>query len=1404
MTDSNQARKANYKAQLLGKDGQPIRVLNFAGGGFDTVMQLGVSHALLVIQGRAPDAVVGVSAGAIQAAALAEIFQADDSVEHLKASNEKERYKQILEARVTKFREFVNACYRAPEKLLDAALPDAYQVDSRDPLQPLKLPRFARIERDSRQHDLIARSGLVHLYNDILNLDISVGTMARLVRRILGLRAANEIPSKLARWMVQSVEILRIWLLIGTDLRKLVPIVTMAIKPFFLKSTRARATTAGNLIFRFSPLQKALKTIRDSVFLFVLIALWVSFSMTILSIPYWPAKALVNSFPALSSYENLIVIIAFLSPTLVGLTHSLSQHDRETRWATAKDTIKALIVFVWLLVKWIAVYTLVFVLAVLVTWPLFQFLSSGRIGEIFILFGMLPIFIFSAVFILTTVLATIYANSQIFQRKEGVQSRRSFKTWYGFRFLSAYDLGKSIIHPHGVERFLADLFDDVYYGKLDIDSVVEDSLRDKLDASPRGNNPEIFKHRKVIGFYSATERKTPIKIGLAVADVSDGKLRVVAKDESIVRGLLYAVSVVPFLPAHFSKNRDRLFVDGTNVANVPMRALLDLLKNSVNPNSTVIHAYSVAPYPFSKPMLGKALEHQPVSGQTQPILNLLDIATRAIKLQRYRDSALERRLTELYTKAIPAIDPVSKKPRVTFRAGTQDGEKSDFYRIWVAPVELEEPTSLNKRILFAPKEKRREEIVRTIADGCRAAMQVMIADSIETMKNKNGTVKCVYAVRHHLRTRHEEVKKFTKIPLPGSSRAEDTVKSEDLPPGLSEICANCQLKSSVTDLSETKTQTLKWTDWKERAPSWPHEKESFEDSPGTDRHFVSKDSPSEISQVDFEKLIPKWPRNHKQDGERQRPSDRPTISLLFSGGVFRGVYQLGVLNALSELNVKPDIVAGASIGSITAAMSANALSMWDRPVYKKLHVARLAATYLAVDRIVLTDRFADFIRDLTIRAASTDFSVRQADWLFRKYDQPSPRKFDRGARQVIAGLERLFYISPFQLLKLTKSLRNRMEKSAARQFRTLIQQWLDRMSVGEEVLGAEPLKQLIQNYAVPSNHIGDPSKASLSVFKDLGIMFLATSTDLTDGRLITFGKPGSPAEQSDPILSEALLASSAFPGVFRPRWSTELFPNSNKNHQFIDGGVMDNLPIDAVIRFLRLVAQNKRIEFRPGSGVPHLLFSASLEVKINRISETRTFNNLRSFWPSLWARSKELGYNTKLDIYENAEKRLREIYESATGNKTGSKNKEKIFESLDINIVTVKPNWLCGTFAFHPMIGYSRARQAQSIAHGCASTLLRFANIPESYLAQWNIDRSRIPTAKDFQQAVFAKKNWGSYAEEDSCWLRPGRQCPFSNKALIELNNQIEDKTKHLLAGTIRELSKVHKCCSRIKTHMNQ
>jgi predicted acylesterase/phospholipase RssA len=1413
---SSKPTTSGNREQTIGRDGCAIRVLNFAGGGFDTVMHLGVIHALLVIQGRAPDAVVGVSAGAIQAAALAEILQAGEQEENrilpqswdrckdnnLKRAAQKAR----LDARVARFREFLNTCQRAPERMVDAILPDAYQIESSDALEPLETPIFAREERDSRKDAVIGRSGLVHLYNDLLSIHIPVGTLTRIVRRILGYRATAEIRNWVSRQLVRCAEILRIWLLVGIDLLRLVPLVPLLlIRPLVLgKASAPNVASAGQIIFRFKMVDRAKRALSNAVSFLLLLSFWVGLS--------WIAMSPFLLAFGTSDYFLLIILVLLLG--IFPLTEIFTGFSRTANhFRVLVDFVTGTMMFLYLLAKWTIVL-------IVIVFPPFFILEVRRL-EInkAMLRGLIEAAaVASLVGIVITVSLVVliigFFLIHLLRRKlrKAGSPRRGLGAWYVNRLLTAYNISKSLFQSHWIEVLLSEFFDPNFYGPPDLDEVVEDVLASKTEASSPKAEGTAESARKPISAYAKHTRNPPIHVGLAVADVSTGDLEVVPPKEAVVTGLLAAVSATPFFPP---KNiGGRLFIDGSNVTNIPTRALIKLLRDKINKNSEIVHIYRVAPLRFSEAELGEDPRDE---GSTRKVyLNLLDIALRAIQLRKFRDANLERRLTELYTRVIPHVNPNTGRSQVHMEvAGEGKMLDGKYFRAWVTPIELEEPVSLNQRIIFAPKEKRYAAILESVADGCRAALEVMIAPAIKEAAGRRKTIACRLAVEKHKQQRKKLsgiAAQILALTLPGS----EPEKS----PGLSEVCEHCALNRSRRRVSQNnvETQVLKRRNWHQIGPAWPHEREQSESGLETDPHFEEPKS-AYAYRGETERALKKvghlWPRKTEWAGDR-----RPVVGLLFSGGVFRGVFQMGVANALNELGIKPDLVAGASVGSITGAMIANAFSIEDEAI-RKAQLARLAAVYLSIDSLVLTDRFADFVRNVTIRAANTGFSLREADQLFRRYDHPRSGTFDRRAREVIAGLERLFYVNPYQLNRLVKCLRNNDRPSFQRLLRELVQQWFDKMEVGDEMLGVELLEKLVRYHVIPEDplrgHESSDRHVSFDTFStQKGIYFLATATNLTKGRLEILGlKPDGDAESGTAAttLLDGLLASSAFPGVFRPRWSWELHPGTEKKHQYIDGGVMDNIPVEAAIEFLTLAANVGLVARRPivhvagtkkgrsSHAIPHLLFAASLEPNTEQYESRKQWAYLESSWVDLSRRAKELHYNVKLRIYERAEAQLRQIYEALVGQSSGRAHGARMdFVPLDVQLVSVKPEWLCGTFAFHPMLGFRRARQAKSIAHGCALTLLRFAEVKKehnTYLKGWGVEKKNVPDVCDFNEAQerWRKVKWK--APKGCCWLRPSSICPYSKESLRSLTTE----KAPLQPRTRAALTYIHRACRKLKTH---
>jgi hypothetical protein len=311
------------------------------------------------------------------------------------------------------------------------------------------------------------------------------------------------------------------------------------------------------------------------------------------------------------------------------------------------------------------------------------------------------------------------------------------------------------------------------------------------------------------------------------------------------------------------------------------------------------------------------------------------------------------------------------------------------------------------------------------------------------------------------------------------------------------------------------------------------------------------------------------------------------------------------------------------------------------------------------------------------------------------------------------------------------------------------------------------------------------------------IQFLATTTNLTRGRLEVLGARPASLENPAPRLEEALLANIAFPGVFRPRWSWELFSASAPVEQYIDGGVMDNLPLEAVGQFLGCAAKMQLIHSYPKT--PHLVVGASLEVQAPSFALAFTRRRLQKSWIRLARRAGQLGYNNKLDNYEATEKTLRAIHAHVACLPPAEVRGDS---TVGIHLVSVKPNWLCGTFAFHPMLGFRRSQQAKSIAHGCATTLLRFAQFNEGqeaareWLADWDIGGGTLPQVRSWNAAFEGLPLKKDAIAQGGCWLRD-RPCPFSEQTL-------KDARPALSTTLVREVSQIHRFCSVPATHLRR
>jgi predicted acylesterase/phospholipase RssA len=528
----------------------------------------------------------------------------------------------------------------------------------------------------------------------------------------------------------------------------------------------------------------------------------------------------------------------------------------------------------------------------------------------------------------------------------------------------------------------------------------------------------------------------------------------------------------------------------------------------------------------------------------------------------------------------------------------------------------------------------------------------------------------------------------------------------------------------------------------------------------------------------------------------------PAVVFLYSGGVFRGVFQVGFSNAVSELGIQPDVVAGASVGSIIGALTGR---VFEKPaaldlLERQRQTRRLAATFLTIDRFVLTDRFADFVRHFSIHAASADFSPRDLDLIFRRYEKDNAFIYGRRARRVFSGMERLFHLNPFKLLELAQTFRAGHWQAAAKLIKEQTQEMMDRYGVGLEVLGPEPLQQLIDGFVFDGKT--EPG-TRLDYF---GFPLIGTTTNLTTGKLEILRS----TNPWDPRFTQSLLAGSAFPAVFRPRWSWEIYRRPEQVAQYADGGIMDNLPLGAVVEYLWGKDSANRYERRPE--VPHLILTATLEPE--KADWTAKADVEKLGWSKIDHRATQLRYNGKIDKFQQGQRIIRRIIKQRSNE--GDPDVQAPDLPMNLDVLAVKPQWLCGTFAFHPMLGFSRKNQTESIAHGCASTICAVADhfdpgntahaIDVDLLRQWARGRGialdqlpeRIDPARTGALGYGPAPLTEVEQRQGACWFRradpkTGQRpiCPYHPKSsACGEGGELDD-----------ELHKIYLACGRRTSH---
>ncbi len=557
-----------------------------------------------------------------------------------------------------------------------------------------------------------------------------------------------------------------------------------------------------------------------------------------------------------------------------------------------------------------------------------------------------------------------------------------------------------------------------------------------------------------------------------------------------------------------------------------------------------------------------------------------------------------------------------------------------------------------------PKET---EILTHIATGCRQTLSVLYADEITAM-GKGLPVECG-AVLHRVAP-HRDWKMSDRHGMPG----------------LSEVCRHCPRSLKVTPKA---VDTL--------LPA------NFHASQGNTTGALTKRFP-------------------------ELAGDRPRVVFIASGGVFRGSFHVGMIGAMHVTGLKPDMIVGASVGTLLGAALGSMFSCSEQQAGVKLR--RLTNLFMEVDRrVALTKTLKAAVKDVGIRSrgASMNLSPNVLRKMVRAGSRQDPGSAITGAPPaLIDAISDLFLIPYRATARIAAEFVAGHVTRATHTFWTQIKtETIDRLGIYDALIGSSLLERETRLV------LGDVPQDVQPFLEQSRIAFFATAVNLVTEWITILGAQLT-ADRYD--LIEALLASSAFPMAFAPRRASALYPGVGRRDVFYgDGGMFDNLPFMPAFEVLRQV-QMDRLQGTLGRGrwreelvrryrEPDLFLVGALNIRQTE-DEPDAYDSLRK----IAARATSLEDNEKIYGMERTarqiDRQLGQLRDEAGPDDAALPKEQEEFLNGIVNaaVMPIYPadaDHLNGTYEFCAAMGMDRERIRRSIADGCFQTMLGIAKTQE-------------------------------------------------------------------------------------------
>ncbi len=437
---------------------------------------------------------------------------------------------------------------------------------------------------------------------------------------------------------------------------------------------------------------------------------------------------------------------------------------------------------------------------------------------------------------------------------------------------------------------------------------------------------------------------------------------------------------------------------------------------------------------------------------------------------------------------------------------------------------------------------------------------------------------------------------------------------------------------------------------------------------------------------------------------------KPRIVFVASGGVFRGAFHIGMLAALQNCKVRPDLIVGASVGTLMGgALGAMFTSGQDI-------LGELVETFLHVDDLVaLSTPLKSATREMGLRGRAIRLSPRAVRRMVLRGSRSDPGFAVAGApAALIDALADLFMIPHRQTARIAAAfVAGHVTRATDLFLQQINQQTLRRLGIEHAVIGTSLLEHVARGLMGARN-------ANVGMRQPFGkdIAFFGTTTNLMTQLPLLLGGyelyPGAPYDYV-----EAALASSAFPAVFAPREESRVFPGTGRADVFFsDGGMFDNLPFLPAVEIL---SRGQR-GYREGSGqsttalnflrqryqAPDLMVAGALNALPEEADDAAgPYETLLA----IQRRASSLQDNVKIRSFEYAaqmiDKQVKRFLDAApeSARTTALHMVDGVVDAALLPVFPSSARHLNGTFAFCASTGLQRQRVQKSIADGCYQTL---------------------------------------------------------------------------------------------------